>query len=160
MNNNNYDARAPGCVRPSAASDRTVNCPFPTVLRDYSAVHFSCAPRVRGACSPSVDVRTRRDNTAARVSNIRPAIDIFSINAVSTLGRSNLTSTLACFSFGRSTTCRQNRTIYSFKPFKPFRFLRSSHALAAGPGTDGSNVCSRKTFKILLTDVQVISHLI
>jgi hypothetical protein len=26
--------------------------------------------------------------------------------------------------------------IYSFKPFKPFRFLRSSHTLAAGPGTE------------------------
>jgi hypothetical protein len=76
-----------------------------------------------------------RDNAAARVSSVRPAIDIFSINAVSTLGRSNFTSTLACFSFGRSTTCRQNRTIYFIRPFKPFRFLRSSHALAAGPGT-------------------------
>jgi hypothetical protein len=91
------DARAPA---PSTAFDRSVDCPIPTDVANCSAVHFSCAPRVRGACSPLVDVRTWRDNTAARVSNIRPAIDVFSINAVSTLGRSNLTSTLACFSFG------------------------------------------------------------
>jgi hypothetical protein len=34
---------------------------FQLTVSDYSAVHFNCAPRVRGACSPSVDVRTRRD---------------------------------------------------------------------------------------------------
>jgi hypothetical protein len=110
----------------------TTTTPFQLSCAITLRCSLNCAPRVRGANSPSVDVWTRRDNTAARVSSIRPAIDIFSINAVSTLGRSNLRSTLAWFSFGRSTTCRQNSTIYFFNPF---RFLRSSHALAAGPGT-------------------------